>query len=113
MRTFFKFTFATILGLFLFCFFSILILAVIGSASSSGEPDVKDNSILKISLNKPFAERDREEPFGDLEIPGNDGGVIGLYDLKKSIKHARALSAKNTPIGAHDGDCGTWHAQPR
>ena len=89
MRTFFKFTFATIFGLFLFCILSVVILAVIGSASSSGDPDVKDNSILKISLNKPFAERDREEPFGDLEIPGNDGGVIGLYDLKKAIRNAK------------------------
>ena len=89
MRTFFKFTLATIFGLFLFCILSVVILAVIGSASSSGDPDVKDNSILKISLNKPFAERDREEPFGDLEIPGNDGGVIGLYDLKKAIRNAK------------------------
>ena len=89
MRTFFKFTFATIFGLFLFCILSVVILAVIGSASSSGDPDVKDNSILKISLNKPFAEREREEPFGDLEIPGNDGGVIGLYDLKKAIRNAK------------------------
>lgn len=89
MRTFFKFTFATIFGLFLFCVISVMLLAIIGSASSNNEPKVEDNSILKISLNKPFAERDKDEPFGDLDIPGNDGGVIGLYDLKKAIRKAK------------------------
>lgn len=90
MRSFFKYTFATIFGLILFTVLGFLILAGIGAASGGGEPKVEDNSILKINLDKPFAERDRDNPFEELDFPGNDGGVIGLIDLKRAIKKAKS-----------------------
>lgn len=90
MRSFFKYTFATIFGLILFTVLGFLILAGIGAASGGGEPKVEDNSILKINLDKPFAERDRDNPFEELDFPGNDGGVTGLIDLKRAIKKAKS-----------------------
>lgn len=90
MRSFFKYTLATVLGLFLFTVLSILILAGIGAAAEKGEVDVKDNSVLKIKLNTAIAERERENPFEDLNIPGMEGaGVTGLYELKKAILQAK------------------------
>jgi len=89
MGTFFKYTFATIFGLFLFSFLGILILIGIGAASGNETVEVKDNSILKIDLSKPVAEREKEDPLESLGIPGSSGGVIGLYELKKSIEKAK------------------------
>jgi protease-4 len=86
MRSFLKYTFATVLGLFLFSIIGILILVGIGAAAEKGEAGVKDNSVLKINLNTNIAERERENPFEDLNLPGMEGaGVTGLYELKKAI----------------------------
>jgi protease-4 len=89
MKTFFKYSLATVFGLFLFCFLSILILSVIGAASSKNSVDVKDNSVLKINLNQPIAERERNNPLEDLGIPAYEAGVTGLFELKKAILNAK------------------------
>lgn len=51
--------------------------------------EVKENSILKIDLNRPVTEREEENPLEDLDFPGNEGGSIGLRELKMAISRAR------------------------
>jgi len=89
MGSFFKYTFATILGLILFSFLSILILIGIGAAAGGNqEVTVKDNSILKIKLDHPIVEKEKNDPFGDLDFPGAPPPTMGLYELKKAIYKA-------------------------
>lgn len=90
MKTFFKYTFATIFGLFLFCVLSVLILIGLGAAAGGGDKvSVKDNSVLTVNLDKPVRERSADNPLEDIDFPGNDGGTIGLYELKKAIVKAK------------------------
>jgi protease-4 len=89
MKSFLKYTLATVLGLFLFCFFGILILVIIGTAAGSGAgTEVKENSVLKINLDKPISERERENPLEDLDLPGIEAGNAGLYEMKEAIRNA-------------------------
>ena len=89
MKSFFKYTLATILGLFLFSILSLLILIGIGAAAgSAGGVEVKKNSVLQIDLDKPLTEREKENPFEGLDIPGAGEGSIGLYELKETIRKA-------------------------
>ena len=51
MKSFLKYTLATILGLFLFSFLGILLLVGIGAAAGSGaKVDVKENSVDRKSV---------------------------------------------------------------
>jgi len=90
MGSFFKYTFATILGLFLFSVISIFILIGIGAAAG-GEKGVtvKDNSVLKIKLDQEIVEREKDDPFAELNLPGAPPASMGLYELKKAILHAK------------------------
>jgi protease-4 len=93
MRSFFKYTLATIFGLFLFLFIGLIILIGIGASAGKGnEVSVKDNSVLKIKLDGPIVEREVENPFENLDFPGAPESNIGLYELKKAI-----LKAKEDP----------------
>lgn len=90
MWQFFKYVFATIVGIILFTIFSLLVLAGIGAAmSSSGDKSkIEANSVLKLSLDSPIQEIAIENPFADFS--GGQSNVIGLLDLKKSIANAKA-----------------------
>jgi protease-4 len=90
MKSFFKYTFATVLGLFLFFFVGLMILIGIGAASGNETVEVKDNSVLKIDLSQPISEREQNNPLEDLGIPGAGGNVTGLYELKKAIAKAKS-----------------------
>ena len=82
MRSFFKYTLATIFGLFLFLFIGLIILIGIGASAGKGnEVSVKDNSVLKIKLDGPIVEREVENPFENLDFPGAPESNIGLYEL--------------------------------
>lgn len=81
---------ATVIGLFLFFGLLVLILGgIASSAASQQEVNVEDNSVLRIELNKPIVERETEEPFNYLPLPGSGDGVIGLINLKEAIIHAK------------------------
>ncbi|HOY95896.1 MAG TPA: signal peptide peptidase SppA [Catalimonadaceae bacterium] len=90
MKSFFKYTFATVLGLFLFFFVGMIILIGIGAASGNETVEVKDNSVLKIDLSQPIAEREQNNPLEELGIPGAGANITGLYELKKAIAKAKA-----------------------
>lgn len=52
MKQFFKYVFATIIGLSLFWVLAVLIVVIIAaSASGDSEPHVSDNSVLKLKLD--------------------------------------------------------------
>lgn len=83
---------ATLVGLLVFFGVVFLILAgIIASASSEEEVVVEENSVLKIELNKPIVERESDDALSDLSLlPGaNNGGSIGLVELRKAIQVAK------------------------
>lgn len=87
---FLRIVLATVVGLVLF--FGILTLIVIGLASSAAseqEIDIKDQSVLRLELNKPIVERDVEEPLSSILFPGSNNGSIGLIGLNEAIKKAK------------------------
>ncbi len=93
MKSFFKFTFASIVGViiggFLLLFLGIMIIA--GIASSADSPvKIKDKSILEIKLDKAIADRSSENPLDKLDLPGmNDKSSIGLSTILESIEKAK------------------------
>ncbi|MGB3780743.1 MAG: signal peptide peptidase SppA [Tunicatimonas sp.] len=82
---------ATLVGLFVFFGLITLIFAgIISAASSEEEVEVEANSVLKLELTRPIVERENDDPFSDLPLPGNDnGGVIGLIELRRAIQAAK------------------------
>jgi len=81
---------ATLVGLIVFFGLVFTVFAIIISAASQ-EPDVEveENSVLQIKLNKPIVERDPEDPFSELPLPGMDDGVIGLLKIREAIQAAK------------------------
>lgn len=90
MLQFFKYVLATIVGLFAFFILSIMLLGAIGSAFSSGSnvTEVKENSVLKLELNRQIVENaPSEDPFEGLFQ--NSNLKVGLIDLKEAIANAK------------------------
>jgi protease-4 len=90
MKSFLKYTLATIVGIFLstmlFFFFLILII----SASSSEKPvEVKDNSILYIKLRDKIVDRTVDNPFDFLPTGLPMVREMGLNDILDCIKKAK------------------------
>ncbi len=89
MLQFLKFVLATLVGLFLFFILSFFVLAGIGSAFSSEDKAViKDNSVLRLDLDKPIREVGVENPFAELGVFGGGEETIGLKDIRQAITYA-------------------------
>ena len=88
MRQFFKFTFATLVGLVLFFGLGLAVLAVIvGVASSASKTkSVAANSVLELKLNEPLTERGQSIDFNLL---GGRQSSTGLVALKEAIGRAK------------------------
>ena len=95
MWQFFKYTLATLMGLFLFLIISILMILGIGAAMSGGESEfeVKENSILKLDLNRPIVENASSEddnPLATFPNPFFDSTEkIGLIQILSALERAR------------------------
>ncbi|QMU27792.1 signal peptide peptidase SppA [Adhaeribacter radiodurans] len=91
MAQFFKFTLATIVGLFLFFLLSFLILiGIVASTASSEEVVINKNSVLELKLDQPINERQPKDPFDELGIPfGVGSSGYGLDEIKASIRKAK------------------------
>lgn len=89
--SFIKGVFATITGLFLFFFLLVfLIIGMAASQSTSPEPYVKSNSVLKIPLSGTLSERvPVENPFAELTDPGYQNRVT-VNGLRTVLKNAAA-----------------------
>jgi len=70
----------------------LVVLAVVAMISLSGgeEVVVKDDSVLKLDLDVPILETEREDPFSGLSIFGADSPrPIGLAQLRQAIANAK------------------------
>ncbi len=93
MKQFFKFVFASMVGIILssILLFVIFLAVVVGIMDGSKEKaEVGDNTILHVNLNIPITERSSSNPLDDLNIgPFKGNKVLGLNDILKSIKNAK------------------------
>ncbi|WP_345955376.1 signal peptide peptidase SppA [Mucilaginibacter sp. PAMB04168] len=91
MKQFFKFVLATVVGMFIVgVIMLILVVGIVASASGDKDVDVKDNSILTISLKNAVPERTPNNPLAGLDFLGfDDDKSVGLNDILASIKKAK------------------------
>ncbi|MCX6216709.1 signal peptide peptidase SppA [Spirosoma sp.] len=91
MRQFLKYVLATIVGLLLFSFVGFLLLIGLGTALSSSDKKttVKENTVLKLDLDKPIEERSVDNPFKGFGPISGGGDAIGLIELKQTLKEAK------------------------
>jgi protease-4 len=99
MKQFFKFMFASMLGTFvavfaLFFVFILIIAAAIGSAigdldNASKVTEVKDNSILKVDLNRPIVDRGPDQVFKLDFGPFSSVSPIGLDQIVENLEKAQ------------------------
>src|ERR1700744_5103583 len=95
MKQFFKFVFASMVGVilagFVLMFIGFLIVVgIVASASSEKKVEVSANSILHIQFSKPITERTPDNPFKGVPILGGDQDKeIGLNDILANIKKAK------------------------
>lgn len=92
MKSFLKYTLATIVGVIIVNFILLLIgFGIISMFSKLGEQavEVKENSILRIQLNQAIPDRSSNNPFSDLSLFSLKPGVsLGLNDILKNIEKA-------------------------
>ena len=93
MKSFLKYTLATIVGVMIAGFIMmILSIGIVSSiVSMSDKPvTVKDKSILILRLENEVIERSNKSPFSDLDIPGFSGTKqTGLNDILSCIAKAK------------------------
>jgi protease IV len=92
MKQFFKFVLATIVGAFIVgIIMLVLVVGLVVTASGDKEVEVKDNSILTISLKNQITERTPNNPFPGLGLLGLDEDKsLGLNDILASIRKAKS-----------------------
>lgn len=91
MKSFLKYTLASLLALVLFAVVSMIItiVSLAGMMASDGmTASVKDNTILRINLGGELAEQTQDDPFSFISN-GAEEGVPGLQTLTESIKKAK------------------------
>lgn len=96
MKQFFKFTLASFLGVLFCTIFVFLVLSgILGSMMTTNEsvPEIKDNSVLLISLDKPIYDREVSD-ISSLAgaIGGESVGNIGLTEFIYVIQRAKTDS---------------------
>jgi protease-4 len=91
MKQFFKFVFATIVGLILTLIILLfVIVGIIAGASGDKADKVEPNSVLRIALNFTVNERTPNNPLSSLGFLGFDGEkAVGLKDILANIKKAK------------------------
>ena len=105
MKQFFKFMFASALGTFvsitlsgiflIFIFFAMLTGFTTSTLSSLAESNekvekVENNSILRLTLNKPITDRSSENPFENFNFSTMESqNGLGLDKILRSIKNAK------------------------
>ncbi|MDA7502296.1 signal peptide peptidase SppA [Chitinophagales bacterium] len=87
--SFIKYTLAALFAIFLF--FGILLFIGLGSIwmASGDAPQVKANSILYATFDKPIGETGVESPFEGLDVPIGPDSRAGLDDIRRALNNAR------------------------
>ena len=94
MKEFFKFVFASVLGVILsffvlLIFFVAVLTIVVSTAGREHKADVEPNSVLHMTLNHPILERTVKTPLENLNFMGYENSSIGLNDILAGIKKAQ------------------------
>jgi protease-4 len=93
MKSFFKFTFASIFGALLAVGILVLIgMGILGSIAASADKPVKvkNNSILEIKLDKQLTDRTIDNPFEKINpFSMKPESTLGLNDILKNIEKAK------------------------
>ena len=95
MKQFFKFMFASMLGVFLAFFLGIVVLfgmiaALVSSADSKKEAKVEPNSVLHINFEAQINDRSSNNPFENFDFGSLSGKKgIGLNDILENIEKAK------------------------
>ncbi|HVS94081.1 MAG TPA: signal peptide peptidase SppA [Mucilaginibacter sp.] len=91
MKQFFKFVFATMVGIILSTIILVVIVvAIIVAASGEKHVEIEPDSVLHISFNNQIPERTPNNPLASLSFLGIEGEkVIGLNDILANIRRAK------------------------
>lgn len=95
MRDFFKYVFATVVGIvissvLLFILFFVLMIGIVASVGEEKKIAVKENSVLYLNLDQVIAERTPENSLAGLPlVGGNAEKTIGFPDLIRALKAAK------------------------
>ena len=98
MKEFFKFVFASMIGVLLSVFVMfvlgiLLIIGIVSSASNESKVTIDDNTVLHLSLNYPISERTSKNPFQNLNFGGFETeNNLGLKDILAHIKEAKTAA---------------------
>lgn len=93
MKSFLKYTFATVCGLLIFISITgiLFMMTLIGiAAAGSSTPKVKDNSVFVLKMNGTVQECGEEASPLDALLSTNNMSVMGLNDIVDAIKKAKA-----------------------
>lgn len=92
MKEFFKYVFATIVGIFAVSIIGIILfIMVIGAiiASAEKQVSVENNSMLVLDLGRQIVDRAPNDPFEDMDIPGfSKVKTLGLDDIFTALENA-------------------------
>ena len=86
---FWKAFFASCLGALVAMILLCVIIVAIISASGGEEVKVRESSILKLDLDVPVIETEKESAFAFSMLDGNAPKPIGLAQLRQTIEHAK------------------------
>jgi protease IV len=88
MRQFFKFFFASFLGIAVFTLLAgFIFFLVIASLGSSEKPSVGAKAVLYLDISKPIMEQSIDNPLADFGS-GDQYDLPGLFDMVRLLKHA-------------------------
>jgi protease-4 len=91
MKSFFKMVFASMLGLFFsFILFFLFIVILVSAGSDSDKVEIKDNSILHLTLTGPIPDRSSDNPFSSFGFDGLGETPMGLNDVLDNLDKAAA-----------------------
>ncbi|RZK42554.1 MAG: signal peptide peptidase SppA [Pedobacter sp.] len=95
MRDFFKYVFATVVGIvistvLLFMLFIVIMVGIVASVGDEKQVSVKDNSILYLNLDQSITERTPDNSLSGIPIFGSTTPKsIGFPDLIKALQAAK------------------------
>lgn len=88
MKSFLKYTLASMLGGFLLIGLFLLIGVIVASPSEK-KFELEEGSIFKLSLNGPIVDRATDNPFENFDfMTGESNAPDGLYDILRAIRAA-------------------------
>lgn len=95
MKEFFKFVFASMVGMILsffaiFILFIIFITVIVSSAGSDRKVEVSANSVMHMTLDYPISERTDKNPFSEFNFLGFESKkTLGLKEILSGIQAAK------------------------